>query len=224
MEETKPEAPTAPQEPPVFPAPPEPPESPAPQEPPPAQGEKTPADLALERDGGEIVPEGFSAKGEPAPLDFDKLRPVVEEVGPPPPEAPDSPAQHVIDVQQGSAKAGPAPPGVEPLAPPSPEQQAFVDGLNASINLETNVYHACYGAVHNVVNYLIQSQPQDSAELGQSLFGAGVRSPLEQAEPQIAMEVYRQVRENMREDEKARQEALRGRGLLRKVLGALFGR
>ena len=222
MEETKPEAPAPPSV--APPETPEPPASPVPQEPPPSRGTQTPADRALEAEGGEVLPEGFSPQaGEPQKLRLDELRPLVEVVGDPPPEATDAPTKRVIEVQ-GGPEAGPAPPGIEPPPEISDEQKAFMATLNASVNLETNVYNACYGAVHTLVGYLLQSQPQDSAELGASMFGGGQRTPLEMAEPQIALEVYRSVRQQMREDEKARQDALKGRGLLRKVLGVLFGR
>lgn len=161
---------------------------------------ESPADRRLREEGGEIIPEGFSPSGEPEKLDFDRIKPIVEEIGHGPKHAQESPTARVIEVPGGVlSSAGAPPPGIKASSKPSPEQIAFQQHLDGLVNLEVNIFNTCYGAVRNFVQYRLASEPLDSAELGQSLFGPGQRTPLEQAEPHIAIEVYKAVRQNLRE-------------------------
>lgn len=178
------------------------------------QAELSPADKKLAEEGGEIIPGEL----KPETLNFDKIRPVVEQnPQAAPPAATESPKQRVIDLS--TPKDAPLPPGEKPPAPPSAEEIAFKQSLNAIVNLEMNVLNICYGAVHNLVAMRLQMEPPDSAELGQSMFGGGVRPPIEIAEPQMAVEVYRQVRESMRRQETHEVKP----GILRRALKAVFG-
>lgn len=95
---------------------------------------------------------------------------------------------------------GPPPPGMSApgATPEAPEQVRLVQQINAEINFELNVLNMCYAATHNFVNQWLASQPPDSAELAESTFGPGKRTPIETLEPELALEVYRQVRVNMR--------------------------
>lgn len=186
------------------------------QQPPPATEASpsrppTPAEEALAREGGPIIPDDFV----PPRADFESLRPVVERLAPAPAAAPDGPTKHVVDLSRGVLHGGAPPPGTPAELPPSPEQLAFEAALRGEVNFETNIFSAVYGAVRNMVAYWGQITPVDSAEAGQAMFGPGVRTPLEQAEPQIAVEVYRQVRENMRADARAARRP----GWLRRLLG-----
>ena len=148
-------------------------ERPAPPEP---STEPTAADKALEAEGGEIIPEEFRAK----PL------PVVE-----------NPATarkniDVPDAQQLSGDAAPVPP------PDSPAQVAWKQNLAGLINVELNIFNACVRSVRNLVNSIIAELPVDSADIGEGQFSGGKRQPLEVQEPIIALEVYKQVRQEMR--------------------------
>jgi hypothetical protein len=178
-----------------------------------AAPELSPADRKLAEEGGELIPGELRADK----LDFDKIKPIIEQTpSAAPTAASDSPQKHVIDV---TTKDAPLPPGEKPPAPPSAEEIAFKQGLSSVINFEMNVLNVCYGAVHNLVAMRLQMEPPDSAELGQSMFGAGVRTPIEIAEPHIALEVYRQVRQTMREENTKQVKP----GFLRRALRAVFG-
>jgi len=181
--------------------------------PPQAPPDKSPADLALEAEGGEIRPTDLSPA--PPPLDFKRLNPTAAATPTPateprridagPPAAPDAAA----------AAGGPPVPGVALVAPPSPEQLAYVRRIEDHVNFEVNVYLMCVNAVDNMVRLKMRSEPPDAAEFSQ--FEAGKRSPLEASVPAIAVEVYREVRLNMRADEQDARGilALIGRGVRR---------
>lgn len=160
----------------------------------PENGE-TPADQALAAAGGEIIPSLFGGK----PLPVEKPKPASAPI--------DAPDASVVE-----GEAAPKPP------PETAEQKAWRENLAGIINVELNIYHSCFKSVRNMVNLIVATTPQDSADLGEANWSAGKRSPIEQAEPEIALEVYRQVRQNMREEAKAETDeamkALRTLGLL----------
>lgn len=120
-------------------------------------------------------------------------------------------------MQTGVMHPGPAPPGTPTPSSMSPEEQAYANRLDAHVNNELNVFNACYAATKNLVAHHVSISPLDSAEVGAAQWEAGKRTPLEQAEPQLAIEVFRQVRQSMREEEKNEMaDALKA---LRKFLG-----
>lgn len=148
---------------------------------------KTPADRALEAEGGAIIP------------DFNEVRPTVE--GKPA----DAPA-HTVDLTAGVLSPGNVlPPGAVAADVPADVAQ-FQASVSSHVNAELNILNACYAMTRNFVAVQLRNQPPDSAELGESMFGPGKRTPLEMAEPEIALEVYRQVRLNMREEERQDQD------------------
>jgi hypothetical protein len=101
----------------------------------------------------------------------------------------------VPDATQVEGSATPTPP------PETPEQIAWKEALAARINVELNIYHACCTSIRNLVNSLLATMPQDSADIGEGQWGPGKRTPLENAEPEIALEVYRQVKAELRAGE-----------------------
>jgi hypothetical protein len=101
--------------------------------------------------------------------------------------------------------AGPRPPGLPEPGPETAAQVSLIQQIDREINYEVNVLNMCYGAAHNFINRWKQGQPPDAAEFAQ--FGGGTRTPIELAEPQIALEVYRQVRENIRSGQRAKEGA-----------------
>lgn len=160
---------------------------------------ESPADKALAEQGGEIIPEEFGGKALPVAT------------------APTAQPRE-IDVPNAREVKGAAAPE---LPPESPEQLRWKENLARLINLELNVYNSCFESTRRMVNILLASMPADSADIGEGQWGPGKRTPLELAEPEIALEVYRQVRGNMHEQERReREDELEGlRALLRKALG-----
>jgi hypothetical protein len=185
-------------QPPRLETPPPPPEKP---------GDKTPADLALEKEGGEIMPDEFRAKPpEPAEsIDFSQVMPM------PVSAAPADPKEEV------KLKASPVVGDAAPEPPPkSPAQIAWETELSGRINVELNIYHSCFQSTRRMVNLIVATTPADSADIGEGQWTGGRRSPIENAEPEIALEVYRQVRYEMRDQVKdERDEVMRAL----KVLG-----
>lgn len=208
---SEPAAPPA--EAPLLPPQQQPPQQ-SPPPPPKSPQELSPADKALAEEGGEIIPHELKRE----PIDFAQVKPVIEtDPKAAPPVANTSATQHVIDLtmkELGHKRL----PGVLDAPPKSAAQLAFEQQLARLINLEVNILNICYGAVHNFVAANLQMQPQDSAELGQSMFGGGVRTPIEQAEPQMAVEVYREVRITMREEQQMQVTP----GILRRALAAVL--
>lgn len=149
-----------------------------------SDGGKTPADLALEKDGGEIIPDEFRPK--PLPLAS-------------PPGASAAPVD-VPGAEQVSGDPAPKPP------PESAEQIAWKGRLSGHINLELNVLNSCARSVRNLINQLVAEQPADSADIAEGQWGAGKRTPLEEKEPDIVLEVYRHVRRRMDEEERRKRE------------------
>lgn len=185
--------------------PPPPPERPSPQpipqmgrplpvkQPPlPEETGRTPADLALEREGGEIIPEEFRPKAPEPPksVDFSKVTPMPVE------PAPAAPREEIKVDKASPVQGNPAP---EP-PPKSPEQVQWETELAGRINVELNIYHSCFQSTRRMVNVLLASMPADSADIGEGQWTGGKRTPLENAEPEIALEVYRQVRREMRQE------------------------
>jgi hypothetical protein len=149
--------------------------------------------------GGEITPEEFKAK--PLPL---AENPAV--------------AKEATEVPGGrELKGNPAP----TPAPETPEQVEWRERLAGKINLELNVYNNCFRSVRNMVNQILATSPADSADIGEAQFGGGKRTPIEESEPLIALEVYKQVRKNMRlEEDRERDGELEAlRALVQKALG-----
>lgn len=127
-----------------------------------------------------------------------------------PPPVPPAPAE--VSVPRGTEVKGaamPAPP------PKSEAQREWEASLSTKINVELNVYFACFQNTRNMVNTIIASTPADSADIGDAQFGPGKRMPIEEAEPYIALEVYRQVRREMRQDDvDSKDEVLKAMKLL----------
>ena len=119
-----------------------------------------------------------------------------------------------IDIAEARRVDGPPTP--PPPPPQSAEELQWKQRLASSINLELNIYHSCFMSVRKMTADIIASQPLDAADVGSSM-EKPTRSPLEIAEPQIAIEVYRQVRRNMREEERQEKDGLTA--ALRKILG-----
>lgn len=215
QEKPQPPRPQPEQRPPPPPPPPprpEPSAPPGPAEPPsepPCPPGKTPADLALEAEGGEIIPAEFS-KGPP-PLDFASVRPIAAEA-PKPAAGPRGIDASPPPIPVLGEAGGPPVPGMAPPGPPSAEEVAFMARLTRHVNVEVNIFKVCLDAVHNYVQFRLRTEPPDSAEVGESMFGPGKRTPLENAVPEVAAEVYRQVRLSMREEDRTgrRGDVLRG--------------
>jgi len=149
---------------------------------------------------GEFVPE---------PIDYSKVKPfVAQEPAGGPQEAAQAPPPHVIDLTAKMGNPTPPPPGTPDAQPKTAEQVAFEERLSNHVNYEVNILNVCYGAVHNFVSMRAAMEPTDSADLGNSMFGPGNRTPVELAVPQLALEVYKEVRQALREDDKrSEQEA-----------------
>jgi len=183
----------------------------APPQPQPQPEPETPADKLLREEGGDIIPREL----QPEKLDFSKIKPVLEQQSPEAMLRAPIPKPRILDLSP-VAQPERLPPGM--TAPPakSARQIAFEENLKDVVNLEVNILNICYGAVHELVTRRAAMEPPDSAELGQSLFGPGQRTPIEQSEPAMAVEVYRQVRLTMREEDQQQP------GLLARTLRALL--
>ena len=186
-----------------------------PQSPPPAPPSngsgKTPAELALEREGGEILPQEFRQDK----LDYSQIKPIDGPQAAPaqPAAATEAPQQRVIDMRMGVLSPGSAPaPGVPVPPPPSPEQLAFQQTLKDTVNFEVSILNICYGAVKNFVAMNLRLEPLDSADIGKSMWGPGERTPLEVAQPQMTVEVYKSVRQSLREQEQQKPASERKSG------------
>jgi len=159
-------------------------------------------------EGGEVVPDFTEPTVKPAPT-FEELKPTPAPAGAVP-SAPPLPPKNPV-VMKGArpvgvmSSEGPRPPGMAPPPKETPEQAALVQQIDQEINFELNVLHMCYGATRNLINRLRQGQPPDAADFAQ--FSAEKRTPLEIAEPQMALEVYRQVRDSLRHAQAARAVA-----------------
>ena len=165
----------------------------------------------------EIVPAEWKP---PPPVDFAEILPKATEPAPSPASARAPIELRGVDHSPAAGGPGATVPGVKPPVPPSPAEQAHILYLDRAINYEVNVYRLCFHAVHEAVLLRLHETPPDSADF--DMWGPGKRSPLEIAEPHIAIEVYRQVRESARADERAgRREDTKA--LITRVLGGLLG-
>lgn len=169
----------------------------------------SPAERVLKEEGGDLLPKEFGGPGAPPseanlevsgagglqlPPDESRKADVVT------PQSP--PKSTVIKLPDGAVSTGQAPaPGSEKAEPRSPEQIARDQRLLEAINLELGIFDSVLNSVKRMIRDQVSRDPLDSAEIGQGLFGPGVRTPLEQSEPYIAIEVYRQVRRNIREED-----------------------
>lgn len=121
--------------------------------------EKTPADILLEREGGEIIPEEFL---------------------------------QTVPPRDQNAKPDTSYHKAQQILPPD-----FYEGpVGKLLKEEIQMFDSCYLAVKDMVAFRMRTDRLDAADFAQ--WEAGRRSPLEAAEPQIAIEVYRQIREEMR--------------------------
>lgn len=187
----------------------------------------SPAEKLMQKEGGELIPKELGGTGADPSAAVLKLSPEQSRKAamftsqPPPDEAgsPGNPGGRppfeftdhtmqsppksvVIKVEEGAVSTGKAPPpGSEKAAPRSPEQIARDHRLLDAINMELGIFDSVLNSVKRMIRTQVSRDPLDSAEIGQGLFGPGVRTPLEQSEPYIAIEVYRQVRRNIREED-----------------------
>lgn len=176
---------------------------PPPSTPPPKGGREpgegtpqTPADRLLSEEGGPIVPD---LSGGRKLLDYNDLKPVIEKS--PLPETPEGAARQVLRAMGGQlGEDGSLPESLRSQTNLSPETAKFMEDLNAQIDYELNIMNSCYEATTNFVSHRMRQSPTDVADFNQ--FGADKRSPIEEAEPYIAIEVYKNVRRNMRGDER----------------------
>jgi hypothetical protein len=146
------------------------------------------------------MPEEFRPKTpEPAKsIDFSKVTPM--------PQPTPAGAKEEIAVKASPVQGNAAP---EP-APKSPEQIEWETQLAGRINVELNIYNACFHSTRRMVNLIVATTPADSADIGEGQWSGGKRTPVEAAEPEIALEVYRQVRREMRDEVKdERDEVMR---------------
>ena len=185
-----------------------------PQTPATAQTQSSPQDSLS---GGEdVIPKEFShlAPKEPARLDFESMKPVVQKVESAPKGAlrwklhPDAEDRTIKAENIGSGKKFPM--GIEPPPEPTKEEIAFKENLSRLINLEMNIFNSCYVSVKQLVGMHLRQEPADSADLGESMWGPGKRSPLELEEPRIAMEIYKEVRKSMREADRSQNDGEEG--------------
>lgn len=191
----------------------------------------SPADRLLAAEGGPITPGAFVAE----PIDYSKVTPLPDQnrAGAPQ-EAAASPPPHVIDLTAKMGNPTPPPPGTPEAQSKTADQIAFEERLSNHVNFEVNILNVCYGAVHNFVSMRSAMEPVDSADLGNSMFGPGNRTPIEHAVPQIAIEVYKEVRHALREDDKRREIAVSAasfpkpiavpEGVIRRAIRKVFGR
>lgn len=154
-------------------------------------------------EGGEIIPDLSAPPPKPVPT-FAELQPKPAPAGAVPTAPPvEQPKPVVMEgVRPVMSGAGPRPPGMAEAPQPTAGEVALIQQIDREINFELNVLNMCYGATHNFVVRWQASQPPDAAEFAQ--FDAGKRTPLDLAEPQMALEVYRQVRESLRHAERGK--------------------
>lgn len=157
----------------------------------------SPAEKRLREEGGVIMPgpEEFTSTGTQVdpedPAETIDARSLGLEIPEAPGRAPvPSPS---FDVSKGLVR-----PEDSPMHGMSAGDRAYHQSTAHRVNVEMNLFATVFRAVRNFVNEKIRSEPPDSAELGQSMFGPGQRTPLEQSEPYIAIEVYREVKRSMR--------------------------
>lgn len=129
--------------------------------------------------------------------------------GEPNPEAPAIEILTVIPAEVSSpqaplvvkAEGGPLSGPPQPEENLNPEQLQYQGRVMRHVNRESYIFSLCYETVREFVVHALATQVGDSAELAESMFGGGKRTPLEIAEPQIAIELYKEVRHSMRDEE-----------------------
>lgn len=70
---------------------------------------------------------------------------------------------------------------------------------------EANIFSLCYDAAKQVAQHQAASEMRDAVTIGEAMFQPGSRTPLETAVPQIAIEIYRNVRDEMKHPPKAKK-------------------
>jgi len=88
-----------------------------------------------------------------------------------------------------------------PGATPDETSAASDEFLNRVMPLamaEANIFSLCYDAARIVVQHQMPQEMRDSSAIGEAMFQPGSRTPLETATPQIAIEIYRNVRDGMK--------------------------
>ena len=88
-----------------------------------------------------------------------------------------------------------------PGATPGETSAASDEFLNRVMPLamnEANIFSLCYDAAKQVAQHQAASEMRDSATIGEAMFQPGSRTPLENAVPQIAIELYKNVRDEMK--------------------------
>jgi hypothetical protein len=96
--------------------------------------------------------------------------------------------------------AGAPPPGFN-MPESGNAAEAFIVKMSPIVNFEANVFNLCYEAALGVLAHQRPGEMRDAVAIGESLYGAGSRTPLELAVPQIAIEIYRNVRQELRAQE-----------------------
>lgn len=211
MPESPPQAPpeaTAPASPPPPPPAPRPPQEPSPADQAIARGGEFPGDT-----GGEIVPREFGGAGAPAvpaippPADWSQVRPI------PTPAAQEGDGRsRVVSVprtarplppgaEAAMAAADPgAPPGAVAPPPPPPEVERLLARAAQTANVEVNLYALCWRLTGEFIKRA-EMTAMDAVAIAEAMWQAGKRTPLEESQPRIALEIYRQVREELRRGE-----------------------
>jgi hypothetical protein len=62
---------------------------------------------------------------------------------------------------------------------------------------EANIFSLCYDAARDIVVRQQVSESRDAVSISEAMFSPGTRTPLETAIPQIAIEIYKNVRTDM---------------------------
>jgi hypothetical protein len=173
-------------------APNEPTRNPAPPEP-----ESLYPDVRPQPSGPEDVPadEADFSGNEPAHL-----------VALPPP-APGDPEQVIVPETRAPRPEDELPkplPGATSVNS-SAASDEFLNRIMPLAMNEANIFSLCYDAARTVVQHQMPNEMRDSAAIGEAMFQPGSRTPLETAVPQIAIEIYRNVRDEMKHPPKAKK-------------------
>ena len=96
-------------------------------------------------------------------------------------------------------------PGAPPGSTPDERSAAakeLIDSITPLAMREANIFSLCYEAAKDVVSHHQADEMRDAVSIGESIFAPGSRTPLEASVPQIAIEIYRNVRQEMRDRKK----------------------
>jgi len=96
----------------------------------------------------------------------------------------------------------PIPPSGATPADTSAFADELLNGLMPLAAREANIFSLCYDAAKQVVIHQAASEMRDAVTIGEAMFQPGIRTPLETAVPQIAIEIYKNVRQEMRDQKK----------------------